>query len=168
MTLALPAPMLASEGGKPFTHPDWLYEIKYDGYRALARAGGGQPVGLRSKSGVDCTRWFPEIANLLEDLLGGPHVIDGEACCLDDIGRSNFNALQARARRRRWYEGCEQVTVCAFDLLYMDGRNAMGLPLEERKAMLGQLLAPLGRRIVVVGDFPAAAALFDEAVVGAR
>src|SRR4051812_4359693 len=137
--LAIPAPMLATEGGKPFTDPAWIYEIKYDGYRCLARAGG-QPVELRTKSGVDCTKWFPEIAQLLEKLPGGPHVIDGEACVLDDIGRSDFERLQARARRRRRYAGCDPVTLCAFDLLYLDGRNVMALPLGERKAMLQRLL----------------------------
>lgn len=166
--LAIPAPMLASEGGKPFTNPEWVYEIKYDGYRCLARAGGGQPVELRTKSGVDCTKWFPEVAQLLKKLPGGPHVIDGEACVLDDIGRSDFERLQARARRRRWYAGCDPVTLCAFDLLYLDGRNVMALPLGERKAMLQQLLEPLRGQLVFAGDFPAEAALFDQAVLGAR
>jgi bifunctional non-homologous end joining protein LigD len=160
--------MLATDGGRPFTSPDWLYEVKYDGYRLMARAGGDQPVELRTKSGADCTRWFPEVAALLGELPGGPHVIDGEACVLDDIGRSDFERLQARARRRRWVAGADPVTLCAFDVLFADGRNVMAMPLVERKAMLQQLLAPLGRRIVVVGDFPAEAELFDQAVRGAR
>lgn len=164
---AIPAPMLASEGGKPFTSPDWIYEVKYDGYRCMALFGDG-PTELRTKSGVDCTKWFPEVAELLANLKGGPHIIDGEACVLDEIGRSDFERLQVRARRRRWYEGCDPVTLCAFDVIYVGGRNVMGLPLEERKAMLQQLLAPLGRRLVVVGDFPAEAALFEQAVLGAR
>jgi bifunctional non-homologous end joining protein LigD len=160
--------MHATEGGRPFTDPAWIYEIKYDGYRCLARAGGGAPVELRTKSGVDCTKWFPEVANLLASLTGGPHVIDGEACILDEIGRSDFERLQARARRRRWYTGAEQVTMCAFDLLYLDGRSVMALPLAERKAMLQQLLSPLHGLLVVVGDFPAEAALFDQVVLGAK
>jgi bifunctional non-homologous end joining protein LigD len=102
----------------------------------MARVGGGQPTQLRTKSGADCTRWFPEIADLLAVLPGGPHVIDGEACVLDEIGRSDFERLQDRARRRRWYAGADQVTFCAFDLLYLDGRNLMAAPLVERKAML--------------------------------
>jgi bifunctional non-homologous end joining protein LigD len=160
--------MLATEGGKPFTDPDWVFEIKYDGYRCLARAGGGQPVELRTKSGVDCTRWFPEVAMLLEKLPGGPHVIDGEACVLDDIGRSDFECLQQRARRRRWYAGCDPVTFCAFDLLYLDGRSVMARPLLERKAMQQQLLAPLKGLLVIVGELPAEAAFFDQAVIGAK
>lgn len=168
MTLTIPAPMLATEGGRPFTSPEWLYEVKFDGYRCMARAGGGQPVELRTKSGADCTKWFPEVAALLAELPGGPHVIDGEACVLDDIGRSDFERLQARARRRRWVPGADPVTLCAFDVLFLNGRNVMPLPLVERKAMLQQLLTPLGRRILVVGDLPAEAELFDQAVLGAR
>jgi bifunctional non-homologous end joining protein LigD len=165
---AIPAPMLASEGGKPFTDPHWVYEVKYDGYRCLARFGGGGPTELRTKSGVNCTRWFPEVAELLASVPGGPHIIDGEACCLDDIGRSDFERLQARARRRRWVEGCDQVTLCAFDVLAVDGRNVMALPLIGRKAMLQQLLAPLEGGLVIVGTLPAEAALFHQAVEGAK
>lgn len=47
--------MRATEGGKPFSSPDWIYEVKYDGYRCLARAGAG-PTELRTKNGVDCTK----------------------------------------------------------------------------------------------------------------
>jgi bifunctional non-homologous end joining protein LigD len=160
--------MRATEGGKPFTDPAWIYEVKYDGYRCMARAGGGQPPELRTKSGVACTTWFPEITDLLAQLPSGPHVIDGEACVLDDIGRSDFERLQARARRRRWVPGADQVTFCAFDLLYLDGRNVMTLPLVARKAMLQELLQPLHGRLVIVGDFPAEAGLFEQAVVAAR
>ncbi|HSV79123.1 MAG TPA: hypothetical protein VLK85_07940 [Ramlibacter sp.] len=46
--------MHATEGGKPFTDPAWIYEIKYDGYRCMARAGGGLATELRTKSGVNC------------------------------------------------------------------------------------------------------------------
>lgn len=51
--------MLATPGGKPFTDPAWLYEIKWDGYRCLARAGGGRPVELRTRRGADCTPCSP-------------------------------------------------------------------------------------------------------------
>lgn len=57
----IPAPMLASAGGKPFTSDEWLYEIKFDGYRCLARVQDGV-VQLRTKSGADCTKWYPEVA----------------------------------------------------------------------------------------------------------
>lgn len=166
--LAIPAPMRATEGGRPFTSADWIYEVKYDGYRCMARAGGGYAPELRTRSGVDCTAWFPEVAALLDELPGGPHILDGEVCVLDDIGRSDFERLQARARRRRWVPGADPVTLCAFDLLYLDGRNVMALPLVERKAMLAHLLAPLKGRLVVVGEFPADTPLFEQIVLGAK
>jgi bifunctional non-homologous end joining protein LigD len=155
--------MLATDGGRPFTSPDWLYEIKFDGYRCLARVDAGQ-MQLRTKGGHDCTAWFPEVAHALAALPGGPHVIDGEVACLDDLGRSDFNRLQARAARRRWFAGCDRVTLCAFDLLVNDGHDVMGLPLIERKARLQQLLAGL-RGVLYVSDLPAKAELFEQAVL---
>lgn len=82
--------MLATAGVRPFTSDDWIYEVKYDGYRCMVRCGGDQPVELRTKSGNDCTAWYPELVQLLEEVPGAPHVVDGEACCLGDIGRSSF------------------------------------------------------------------------------
>jgi bifunctional non-homologous end joining protein LigD len=60
--ISIPAPMHATEGWKPFSSPDWLYEIKYDGYRCLARAGGGE-AELRTKQGVNCSVWFHHAAD---------------------------------------------------------------------------------------------------------
>lgn len=167
--ITIPAPMLAPEILRaPFTSDDWLYEIKFDGYRCLAGIEGGQ-AELRTKSGADCTRWFPEVAAALARLPGGPHVIDGEACVLDDLGRSDFNRLQARARRRRAYPGCDPVTLCAFDLLVYEGERVMGRPLVERKALLQQLLASLPKNgVLYVSDLPADAALFHQVVHGLK
>lgn len=161
-SIAIPAPMLATAGGKPFTSPDWLYEIKYDGYRCMARVADGT-VELRTKSGLDCTKWFPELTGALGKLAGGPHVIDGEVCVLDDLGRSDFDRLKARASRKRWYDGCDSVTLCAFDLLFDGGSNIMGLPLVERKTRLAALLQGVAG-VLVVGDLPAQAELFERAV----
>jgi bifunctional non-homologous end joining protein LigD len=159
---AIPAPMLATPGGKPFTSSEWLYEIKYDGYRCMARVADGQ-VELRTKSGLVCTGWFPELARALSTISSGPHVIDGEACVLDGLGRSDFGRLRSRASRKRWYDGCDAVTLCAFDLLVENGTNIMGLPLVERKARLAKLLSDTAG-VLVVGDLPAQAELFDRAV----
>jgi bifunctional non-homologous end joining protein LigD len=128
---------------KPFTDPDWLYEIKFDGYRCMAgveRAPKTPPqtrlqlateamgrVQMLTKSGTDCTTWFPEIAEALAMLPGGSHVIDGEVCALRPDGTSDFNLLQARARRRRPYPGGPQVTLMAFDLLVHDGQSARAI-----------------------------------------
>lgn len=150
--------------GRPFTDPAWLYELKHDGYRCMAGIEDGR-ARLQTKSGADCTAWFPEIARALASLPGGPHIIDGEACVLDDQGVSDFNRLQERARKRKWYQSAPQVTLCAFDLLVMDGHNLMGLPLVDRKAMLEQLLSGVPKAAVLfVGDLPADAALFKAMV----
>lgn len=176
--IEIPPPMRATEGGKPFTDPEWVFEIKYDGYRVLAGVEHGQKrtrsrtlsprtlagVELRTKNGTDCTRWYPEVVAELAKLPGGPHVVDGEVVCLDDIGRSDFERLQARSRRRRWFPGCDAVVYAVFDLLMRDGIDVAGLPLEERKALLQELLAP-APGLLFVSYLPADAALFAQAVL---
>jgi bifunctional non-homologous end joining protein LigD len=173
-------PMQAAESPvKAFTDPDWIFEIKFDGYRTLAgveppKFGGSASklearVQLRTRTGKDCTRWYPEVAEVLSTLPGGPHVLDGEACVLDDIGRADFNRLQDRARRRCWYKDCDPVTLCLFDILVHDGRNVTGLPLVERKALLKKLLARAPKRsLLYVGDFPADAGLFPQVVLALK
>jgi bifunctional non-homologous end joining protein LigD len=153
--------MRATPSAKPFTSADWLYEIKFAGYRCMARAGNG-PVELRTKSGIDCTAWYPEVAQALAKLPDGANVIDGEACVLDDLGRSDFGRLRSRASHRGQHVGGDLVTLCAFDLLFEDGRNIMNLPLVERKTRLAKLLNGVSG-MVVVGDLPADAELVDQA-----
>lgn len=121
--MILPAPMLLSEGKRPapFGQVGWIFDIKYDGWRLLAGARDGK-VQLATRNGVDATNWFPEVVQGLASLAGGPHILDGEVCVLDDLGRSDFNRLQDRAGRRRWFHGCDPVVFCAFDLLARDGR----------------------------------------------
>lgn len=146
--------MLLSErrGFRPFDQPGWAFEIKYDGYRLVAGADHGK-VQLATKSGRDATRWFPELVRALATLPGGPHVLDGEVVVLDHLGRSDFNRLHARAKRRRWVEGCDPVAYCAFDLLARDGRNLIALPLEVRKAQLRELLTPAPPGVLYVDQF---------------
>ncbi|MGH6627707.1 MAG: hypothetical protein ACRECD_14410 [Burkholderiaceae bacterium] len=116
----------------------WHYEVKYDGYRVLA---GTAPRALKTRNGSDATTWFPELTTALATLPAGAHILDGEVCVLDDIGRSDFNRLHARALRRRWYPGADPVVYCAFDLLVYRGRDIRGDPIEARKRRLAQLLA---------------------------
>lgn len=152
---------------QPFTDPDWVYELKHDGYRCMAGVEADGSVTLRTKTGTDCTAWFPEIAAGLAGLAGGPHIIDGEVCVLRPNGTSDFNLLQERARRRRWYPGAPNVTLCAFDLLMRGGQSVMDAPLMERKAMLEELLrgVPKGG-VLFVGELPAERRVF-QALVGA-
>ena len=121
---------------------EWVYELKFDGYRVLAEFGGGS-AQMKTRSGADCTAWFPEVAKSLASVKGGPHICDGEVCVLDDLGRSNFDLLQDRARRRRSYEGADPVTYCVFDLLEEGGKDLTGLPLLKRKTRMMKRMAGL-------------------------
>lgn len=165
--MILPAPMLLQHGRKtaPIAQEGWLYELKLDGYRLIAGVDNGKVV-LNTRRGAEATKWFPEIVESLSKLGGGPHVMDGEVCVLDDIGRSDFSRLQDRARRRCWYEGCDAVVFCAFDMLALDGKSIIGARLEDRKAALKQLLSPAPASVMYVGHFDAkdSASLYTQAV----
>ncbi|MGJ7497181.1 hypothetical protein ACSFA8_19135 [Variovorax sp. RT4R15] len=144
--------MLFDERPFDFGEPGWIYELKFDGYRLLAEFGSGK-VKLRTRNGADATRWFPELGRSLQEIEGGPFVTDGEVCVLDELGRSDFDRLQDRASRRRWYEGADPVTYAAFDLLVDKGQDITAAPLLERKAKLADLLTPPLPNILMVGHF---------------
>lgn len=80
------------------------------------------------------------LLTVLADLPGGRHVLDGEVCVLDDYGRSDFDRLHARAKRRGFPAGADPVVFCAFDLLVHQGLDVRALPLKTRKRRLAQLL----------------------------
>lgn len=134
------SPMLLADGRYPFSDPAWLFELKHDGYRVLASVDAGV-ARLRTRNGADCTGWFPEVASSLAEIGGGPHILDGEVCVLDDLGRSDFERLQDRARRRRYVLGGDEVVYCAFDLLVHAGKDVMAEPVERRKALLEKIVA---------------------------
>lgn len=143
--------MLLGEA-RPFSDPDWLFEIKHDGYRVLAEWDSAA-VYLQSRNGADATAWFPEVATSLAHIGAGRHVVDGEMCVLDDIGRSDFNRLHARARMRGWRPGADPVVFCVFDVLVHGGQSVMGLPLSERKKRLAKLFEHKPPSTLVVSDF---------------
>jgi bifunctional non-homologous end joining protein LigD len=110
------SPMLLNERPIDLDASGWLFELKFDGYRLMARFGSGACT-LKTRNGANATQWFPEIADELAEVPGGPYVTDGEVCVMDDLGRSDFNRLQVRAKRRKWYTGADLVVYCVFDLL---------------------------------------------------
>jgi bifunctional non-homologous end joining protein LigD len=136
---------------RPFSSPDWLYEVKHDGYRMLAQFGDGE-VLLRTRGGHDCSGWFPEVVEALGQMSGGPCIVDGEVCVMDDIGRSNFKRLQDRAYRRRWYKGCDSVVYAIFDLLVDAGQDVMNEPLHARKTRLMRLFTPKPTKTLLILD----------------
>src|SRR5437867_487456 len=113
-------PMLATLADRPFSDPHWLFEIKWDGVRALARIENGA-LTLRSRNGVDIAQRYPELASLPETVAAREALLDGEIVALDAQGHSNFERLQERMHVRAPSENLvAQIPVVyfAFDLLY--------------------------------------------------
>ncbi|MDF1494078.1 DNA ligase D [Caproiciproducens sp. CPB-2] len=115
---------------------DWLYEVKYDGYRILAFVEGNS-VRLQTRGGSDYTDRFPEVANSLIDLAaGGAMVLDGEMVVTDAHGRTDFQALQNYMKDPKG----KNCTYIVFDLLALDGADLRGQRLIDRKEALGTLM----------------------------
>jgi bifunctional non-homologous end joining protein LigD len=125
-------PSLPRPAKKPPAGPGWIHEIKHDGFRILAERKGSA-VALHTRKGFDLATRFPLVAEALAKLPVKSCLIDGEAIACDANGLAVFDLL-----RRSW--GGNGVTLCAFDLLELDGRDMRGLPIEERKAVLAKLL----------------------------
>ena len=141
------SPMLA-RASEPFHRDGWVYEIKYDGYRLLIERDGGQ-VTLHSRTGIDLSARFPEIAKCAAKLPFSAFTMDSEVVVHDERGVPSFARLQQRAAVRG--EGAtkrasihDPVTCYAFDLLHACGYDLKGLPLTERKALLREMLPPAG------------------------
>ena len=117
--------------------PEWLHEIKYDGYRLLARIDHGR-VRLFTRSALDWTEKFPALADAFAALPVASAVIDGEIVALEKDGRTSFDHLQDKIAKG----GTETLFFYAFDLLYLDGWDLDGAALEDRKAALAQLIPP--------------------------
>jgi bifunctional non-homologous end joining protein LigD len=136
------APMLASVATEPFSDPNWLFEIKWDGVRALAWIENGV-LTLRSRTGADITRRYPELAALPRALGAREAILDGEIVALDASGHSDFERLQERmhvnAPSGRLVSQIP-VVYYVFDLLYSDGYDLRQAPLLERKQLLQRLL----------------------------
>ncbi|WP_454735340.1 ATP-dependent DNA ligase [Cupriavidus necator] len=160
-TLAELQPMLLCERKTIPREPGWHFEIKYDGYRMLATTGIAPR--LMSKSGADATSWFPELVTAMAQLPPG-HILDGEVCVLDDIGRSDFERLHARARRKGWYKGADAAVYCVFDLLIGKGMDLRGQPLEQRKAALRKLIGPPAPGLLFVDSVEDGAWLYGHAL----
>ena len=127
------APMLATLADKVPSGDDWIYEIKWDGYRIIATVAGGEPE-LRTRKDQDYTKRFENVAKELVKALKTPDcVVDGEVCALDDQGRPSFSAMQQG-------KAGTPIVYFVFDLLEVDGEPIVDLPLEERRERLEKLL----------------------------
>lgn len=130
------SPMLAELVPAPFTRPGWLFEIKWDGYRAVAEIHKHE-VRLYSRNQVSFLEDFPPV---VEDLkrIGAEMVLDGEIATVDADGRARMRLLREYLRSRQG-----RLVYYVFDLLYLDGRDLTALPLSRRRAILKQILPDL-------------------------
>jgi bifunctional non-homologous end joining protein LigD len=121
---------------KPPTTGHWIYELKFDGIRLMTVKDGGK-VSLLSRNQNDLSSRFPEIVQSVENLPARECVLDGEVIAVDEEGRSSFQLLQAREMEGRK----SPIYFYAFDLLQLDGKSLVSLPLEARKGVLEKLCA---------------------------
>jgi DNA ligase D-like protein (predicted ligase) len=114
--------------------PDWEYEIKFDGYRALGIKSAGR-IGLMSRNGNDFSARFPSVAKALSKL-PDDSIVDGEIVALDETGRPSFNVLQ------NYNHADTPLQFYAFDLLHLAGKNLRERPLEDRRELLRTKVMP--------------------------
>jgi len=112
----------------------WIHEMKYDGYRCLLAVGGGE-ARIYTRTGLDWSDKFPEIAAAARELEVGSALLDGEIVALDDKGNTGFSALQQAIG-----EGGRGLTLFLFDALEIEGEDLTRLPNIERKARLAALI----------------------------
>jgi bifunctional non-homologous end joining protein LigD len=135
-------PMMAVLTSEPFDDDEWLFEVKWDGHRCLANLGTS--TRLTSRTTRDMTAQFPELIDMHKQLAARNAVVDGEIVALDRDGRPSFERMQDRFHRTpeelARNKGRVPVQFLAFDLLWLDGRSLLDLPLLERRARLAEVL----------------------------
>src|SRR6184192_1803361 len=148
VTVAEAEPMLAETREQPFSKPGWLFELKLDGYRV--RAGREQAEArLLTRKGNDISAAFPELARALAALPFEGFILDAELVVPDEAGRPSFQRLQNRVRVSRGLEvrrGAVETpaVLYVFDLLAFEGYDLRPLSLEQRKALLEQIVPRVG------------------------
>src|SRR5215467_13168019 len=140
--------MLCHTADAPFSSDEWVFELKYDGFRLVSAGGSGQ-AELRYRSGQDPTLRYPELTSALRALPIPGLVLDGEIVMLDADGKPDFHRLAARAQIHKVSELqraalSQPVTYMVFDLLGAAGYDLRGLPLLVRKSLLARILPGLG------------------------
>src|SRR5439155_18261995 len=152
-------PMAASLAAAPFDNPDWLFEIKWDGYRVEAIVDG-DAVRMKTRHGNDAGAYFPRLLSPPSWIKAEQAIVDGEVVALDEDGRPDFGLLQLRISetvgsrapgrlkgmaRPATEEQAEEarrapLVYQAFDLIYFDGKLLLNVPLEHRKRLLRSVL----------------------------
>jgi len=149
------SPQLATLAKSAPTHGDWLYEIKFDGYRLLTRIAKGQ-AAIFTRGGHDWTHKMQPLADELATLGVASGWLDGEAVVLDADGLPHFNLLQNALDSKR---SSDAIVYYVFDAPFINGHDLRGVPLHARRALLKQIIeAHAGDRVRFSDDFPADAA----------
>jgi bifunctional non-homologous end joining protein LigD len=138
-------PCLPSPAKVPPSGPNWIHEIKHDGFRIMARRDAAG-VRLITRNGNDFTKRFPLAAAAVAALPGRSRLIDGEAIACDDSGLAVFDLI--------WrHRNHASAILCAFDLLEIDGEDLRQVPIEQRKNRLARLLRSPHQGIVLNEHF---------------
>ena len=152
-------PMTATLTDRPFSNPDWLFEVKWDGYRVQAHVREGK-VALYTRRGLDAAEYFPELGGPPTWIAAREAILDGEVVALNAAGQPDFGLLQAR-KGAGWRAGSGEpkgaggrgrsveatgstLAYGVFDILYLDGRSLLNEPLEIRKRLLRSVLRDRG------------------------
>lgn len=136
-------PQLAQLVGQAPSGPEWIHEIKYDGYRTLCRIQNGK-VRLITRSGLDWTKKYPLVAAAARKLQVKDALLDGEIVWLDEEGHSNFQGLQNALMEKH----SDRLVYYVFDLLHLNGKDLRELPLVARKEVLKELLGKKSSKLL--------------------
>jgi bifunctional non-homologous end joining protein LigD len=134
-------PMLATLVAAPFDGPDWLFEVKWDGFR-VETVVDGETVRLWTRGEQDASRYFGPFLEPPTWLNARQAIVDGEVIALDEHGEPDFALLQARIKGRGEPTEPTPFVYEVFDLLHLDGRSLLDEPLDERRRLLADVLRP--------------------------
>ncbi len=174
-----PRPMLATTIEKPFSREGWLFELKYDGVRAMVAIGDSQ-INIVGRSGRQETTRYPELHALPRYVSAKQSVLDGEIVVLDEQGRPSFERLQSRINVVREADvgraaAENPATFVAFDIVHLDGRDLMATDLRIRKKTLRDVTKESGILLFAdhvdtdgIGLFEQARTMGVEGIVGKR
>lgn len=140
-------PQLAQLVDVPPNGPEWIHEIKYDGYRTITRVNNGS-VQMLTRSGLDWTHKYKNLADEFKKWPIVSAVLDGEVVFVDPDGKTNFQALQGALK----YGHSQQLQYYVFDLLFLNGEDLRDLPLLERKVFLCELMEAVASRNLLYSD----------------
>ena len=155
MALRPVRPMLATSAAELPEGPDWSYEVKWDGYRAVVVKDGAAVI-LSSRNAKDLTREYPTVAAAVATLQAPALILDGEIVAVDDHGRPTFQALHHHTTIG------VQIVYYAFDILHLNGRDLTSDALDRRRTALKRVVA--GTPLLLSAALPGTAAAIQNAV----